>query len=103
MKLKTSLTIILTISTSLLFSACKGKIEPEPKIIYVKAKVPKQRYLRRIPKYTITDVVETKDRYCIKKNQLRRASDTSLLIRKQNYFYRKQVVTFNKKFVPKKK
>ena len=86
-----------------MLSGCKGKIEPEPKIIYVKQKMPKQKYLKRVPKYSITDVVETKDRYCIKKYQLRRASDTSTLIRKQNYFYRKQVVSYNKKFVYSKK
>ena len=80
------------------FGGCKGKIEPEPKIIYIKQKMPKQKYLKRVPVYTITDVVELKDRYCVKKYQLRRASNTSTLLRKQNYFYRKQVVTYNKKF-----
>ena len=87
----------------LLFNSCdEPQPQPcEPKIVYVKNTIPKQRFLNDINKFKITDVRDhqTETRYYIvNKSQLKRASETSYLIRKQNTFYKNQVQTFNKQF-----
>ncbi len=81
----------------LFFSGCG--IPPEPKIIYIKQKVPKQNTLELVREFKITDIYTVDERYYgVNKSQLERASDTSVLLRKQNYFYRKQAQDFNKLF-----
>ena len=92
------ITILVTISTSLFFSGCFNKKDPTPQeVVYIKAKVPKQKYLRRVKPYVVTDVIEYKDRLCLKRKDIQEAAKTAKVLRKQNYFYRRQVVSFNKK------
>ena len=75
--------------------------KPETKIVYIKTKHPRQKTLKQIKKYKINDVFVYKDRVCIKRKSLRRASNTTKLLRKQNNFYRNQAIMYNKKFVGK--
>lgn len=84
----------------LFFSGCAEKIQPEPKIIYIKQKVPKQNTLKTIKEYEITDIYTVNERYFgVNKKQLIHAADTAVMLRKQNYFYKKQAQDFNKLFV----
>ena len=98
--------LILVAISILLFSGCKEP-EPEPaletKVVYVKAKQPKQRYLNTVPNYNISVEEHNKQYYKVQKYQLERASDTSKLLRKQTIFYKNQVITYNKKFAIRSK
>jgi len=94
-----SLKLILIATSVLFFNACSGVIEPEPKVIYIKQNVPKQRTLFYIKKYEITDWYRINNRYiAVNYNQLKRASKTSTLLRKQNTFYKKQADKFNRTY-----
>ncbi len=101
MKLLLKLTL-LSLVFVLFFSGCdkQPSINPEPKIIYIKSKYPKHKFLYTIKPYEITDIYTINKRYYgVNKRQLKRASDTSKLLRKQNVFYKKQVQNYNRKFV----
>jgi len=76
-------------------------IQPTPKIVYVQKKYPKQRVLRTVKTYEVTDIVMIDNRYCLQKRDLRKASKTSQLLRKQNFFYKSQAKAYNKKFFKK--
>ena len=92
----------LTLLVSVLFfSGCLQKPDPEPKIIYIKNNYPRQKTLKGVKTYEINDIVVIDGRLCLKRKDLRKASKTSSLLRKQNYFYRKQAFQYNKKFLSK--
>ena len=87
----------------LFFNGC-DEPQLEREIIYVKNDYPKHRFLYDIKDYEITDFyIYDKKYYKVNKKQLKRASDTSVLLRKQNMFYRLQVQSYNKKFVFKER
>ena len=97
-----NLNLILITIFVLFFNGCSGVIEPEPKVIYIKQNIPKQRTLFYIKKYEITDWYRINDRYiAVNYKQLVRASKTSGLLRKQNKFYRSQATKFNTTYTNK--
>lgn len=99
--LKLSLLSVLFFSLFILGGCTKPPvINPEPKIIYIKSKYPKHKFLYTIKPYEITDIYTINRRYYgVNKKQLHRASETSKLLRKQNGFYKRQVQSYNRKFV----
>ena len=91
----------LLISTVVFLNGCTfnsfNKPEPKPQVLYIKNKIPKCRYLNDVPYAKITDVYPIDEKYIgVNKSQLRKASSTSKMLRKQVNFYKRQVITHNK-------
>jgi len=74
-----------------LFSGCAKETE------YIAPPCPKMRTLKTVTTYNL-QVKETPEGYLVQKRDLRRASKTSKILRKQNKFYKTQVISYNKKF-----
>lgn len=95
------LTLVISLLTVLFFSGCAEKeVQLEPKVVYIKSKYPRHKFLYDVAPYEITDIYTINDKYYgVNKKQLKRASETSKLLRKQTYFYKRQVQKYNVKFV----
>lgn len=96
-------TILLLITLSLFFSACRDKQPQIPKSTYVKTKVPRLLVLSRVPAYEIKDFSSLDAKYYkVNKVELHGASEASQKRIHKIDIYERQAIKFNKEFVDKR-